>query len=424
MSLGRGEDTAERAASEQQHQAEQDQDTAAQAVHRRYDPLRGAWVLISPHRSRRPWLGQHATVASSRTDYDPDCYLCPSNRRAGGQQNPAYKSTFVFDNDFPALLPSSLVISASSSSSSSQSSSSQSSSSSSSTPVDVLASRLLQCEPESGVCRVLCFHPRHDLSLPELSSDELFQVVQAWITEYRELSRDPQLSYVQIFENKGALMGCSNPHPHCQLWATRTLPALVSQELSALRAYRVAHDGCCLLCDYVRLELQLCARVVCQNDHFVILVPYWAYWPFETLLLSKRHVGSLLDLDEVEQHALANIIHQVTVLYDNLFRVSFPYSMGFHQEPCGSGSSSSSDTPIPCPEAHLHAHYYPPLLRSASVQKFMAGYELLASPQRDITAEESAKRLRELPKTHFSMEKEGHKAEQSSRGERERESKH
>ena len=335
--------------------------------HRRYNPLTGEWVIVSPHRLRRPWRGQVETLPQeSRPAYDPDCYLCPGNERAGGACNPSYTGTYVFDNDFPALLPD--------------------------TPSgEVDVQRLIVAEAERGICRVVCFSPRHDLTLPELEPAALRRVVDTWAEQTEDLGARPLVNYVQVFENKGAMMGASNPHPHGQIWATEHLPNEPAKEQVAQLAYRAAH-GSCLLCDYLALELARGKRIVCANDHFVALVPFWATWPFETMIFSRCHVASLPDLSGDERDALADLLQWLTTRYDNLFQTSFPYSAGFHQRP------TDGD---PHPEWHLHAHFYPPLLRSATVRKFMVGFEMLGTPQRDLTAETCAARLRALSERHY-----------------------
>jgi len=337
--------------------------------HRRYNPLTGEWVIVSPHRLRRPWQGQvEESIQESRPAYDPACYLCPGNERAGGVRNPAYAGTYVFDNDFPGLLQDA-------------------------PPGGVDVGGLLVSEAERGICRVVCFSPRHDLTLPELDMVALRQVVDTWADQTEELGARPLVNYVQVFENKGAMMGASNPHPHGQIWATEHLPNEPAKEQTAQLAYRAAH-GACLLCDYLALELARGERIVCANDHFVALVPFWATWPFETMLLSRRHVASLPDLGDAERDALADLLQRLTTRYDNLFQTSFPYSAGFHQQPTDGN---------PNLHWHLHAHFYPPLLRSATVRKFMVGFEMLGTPQRDLTAEASAARLRALPERHYRL---------------------
>lgn len=335
--------------------------------HRRYNPLNGEWVLVSPHRSKRPWQGQQeATEADQRPAYDPTCYLCPGNVRANGEVNPAYTGTFVFDNDFAALLPDTAV-------------------------GHVNVGGLLRAEAESGVGRVICFSPRHDLTLPEMDVPAIRGVVDVWVEQFRELGARPDINYVQIFENKGQVMGCSNPHPHGQIWAQRTVPGEPAKETVQQAAYFAEH-GRSLLTDYLALELERQERVVLENAHWVVLVPYWAVWPFETLVLPRRHVQDLTQLTEAERDALASILQQLTIRYDNLFHTSFPYSAGLHQRPTDGQEH---------PEWHLHLHFYPPLLRSATVRKFMVGYEMLGNPQRDITPEAAADRLRQLPAVHY-----------------------
>jgi UDPglucose--hexose-1-phosphate uridylyltransferase len=330
--------------------------------HRRFNPLTREWVLVSPHRTARPWQGQvEERAQETLPEYDPECYLCPGNVRAEGARNPPYTNTFVFDNDFAALLPR--------------------------TPVDRYEeSGLLIAEGEPGICRVVCFSPRHDLTISAMAPPDLRRVVDVWVEQYRELGAIPLINSVQIFENRGAMMGASNPHPHCQIWANSSLPNEPAKELAALSEYHAAHESC-LLCDYLEVEIREEERLVIENDNFVVLVPFWAVWPFETLVLGRRHTTGLDQLSEPERDDLADILKRLTARYDRLFETSFPYTMGVHQRP------TDGQEHVAC---HLHAHFYPPLLRSATIRKFMVGYELLASPQRDITAEQAAARLREL----------------------------
>ncbi len=335
--------------------------------HRRYNPLIQEWVLVSPHRSQRPWQGQIEKLPpETSVAFDPSCDLCPGNTRAGGVKNPDYTSTFVFDNDFAALRAD--------------------------TPEGRIEEHsLLIAQSEFGRCRVVCFSPRHDLTLARMTLAQIEPVIETWIHEYRELGRHPRINSVQIFENRGAMMGCSNPHPHGQIWANETVPNELDKELRSFSAYHSVRSTS-LLGDYLALELKKKERVVYENEHFAIVVPFWAVWPFETLLISRRHVPNLLALSTEERASLADSLKQATVRYDNLFQTSFPYTMGFHQSPTDDAEH---------PEFHLHAHFYPPLLRSATVKKFMVGYEMLAMPQRDITPEEAAERLRALASTHY-----------------------
>lgn len=347
--------------------------------HRRYNALTGDWVLISPHRTKRPWQGQvERPPQETRPAYDPTCYLCPGNERAGGLRNPAYDTTFVFTNDFAALLPD--------------------------TPDAPASSHpLLQADSESGACRVICFSPRHDLTLPLMPVADVRRVVDVWAGQITELGQ--RYRWVQLFENRGDMMGASNPHPHGQLWAGSALPNEPAKEDRQQRAYFQQH-GSPLLLDYVKLEASLGERVVVANEHWMALVPFWAIWPFETLLLPRRHVLRLPDLTDAERDALADILKRLLTRYDNLFEVSFPYSMGWHGAPTGAdaqvaNSSENWQHGNACQHWQLHAHFYPPLLRSATVRKFLVGYELLAEAQRDLTAEQAAVRLRSLPDAHY-----------------------
>jgi UDPglucose--hexose-1-phosphate uridylyltransferase len=335
--------------------------------HRRLNPLTREWVVVSPHRTKRPWQGKvESPPELAAVSYDPQCYLCPGNIRAGGVRNPNYSSTFVFDNDFAGLLPEAKE--------------------------DELNDQgLLVARSERGICRVLCFSERHDLTLALMTEQEIRSVLNAWVEQYRQLGNIPWINHVQIFENRGAIMGASNPHPHCQIWGNATLPNQIEKEqLSQLEYHK--KQSSCLLCDYLQLELQHEERIVCRNRDFVVLVPFWAIWPFEVMLLSVRHLSAIDDLTQPELDSLAEIIHRLCIRYDNLFEVPFPYTMGFHQRPTDGQ---------PHPEWHFHAHYYPPLLRSATIPKFMVGFEMLGSPQRDLTPEAAAERLRALSEVHY-----------------------
>jgi len=330
--------------------------------HRRWNPLTREWILVSPHRTQRPWLGQtESATAQEQLAYDPACYMCPGNLRASGHRNPNYEHIYVFDNDYSALLPN--------------------------IPSGRIDRKnLIMAEAERGRCRVLCFSPRHDLTVSQMSESDLRRVVETWREQFNVMGTSPEMRYVQIFENRGAIMGASNPHPHCQIWASESVPNEPRKEGAAQHNYTEA-NGSCLLCDYLAIEQDLKDRIVTQNEHFSALVPFWAIWPFEILVLSRRHISGIDEFTNDETLALATILKCVTARYDRLFQTPFPYSMGFHQRP-----TDEADYPA----WHFHAHFYPPLLRSATVRKFMVGYEMLGSPQRDITAESAAEQLREL----------------------------
>ena len=333
--------------------------------HRRLNPLTGDYVLVSPHRTKRPWQGQlEKPPRDDRPAYDPTCYLCPGNERAGGERTPQYTSTYVFTNDFAALLPDTPDA-----------------------PPD--PNPLLQMEAERGTARVICFSPRHDLTLPEMDPADIRRVVDLWADQVTELGQTYR--WVQVFENKGSAMGASNPHPHGQIWAGSALPNEPAKELVRQRDYFAAH-GSPLLVDYAALESERGTRVVVENADWVAVVPYWAVWPFEILLMPRRHVQRLPDLADAERDHLASILKRLLTRYDNLFETSFPYSMGWHGAP-----TDGEDFPY----WQLHAHFYPPLLRSATVRKFMVGYELLGEAQRDLTPEQAAERLRNLPDVHY-----------------------
>jgi UDPglucose--hexose-1-phosphate uridylyltransferase len=334
--------------------------------HRRLNPLTGEYVLVSPHRMKRPWQGQvEKPTPEQRPAYDPTCYLCPGNERAGGARNPAYETTFVFTNDFAALLPD--------------------------TPGGeaVRPDPLFTLNPVRGTSRVICFSPRHDLTLPEMPLADIRRVIDVWTEQVTELGKT--YHWVQVFENKGAAMGASNPHPHGQIWATDFIPNEAAAEDRHQRLYYEMR-GANLLIAYAHAETDKRERIVVENDHWLAVVPYWAIWPFETLLLPRRHVLRLPDLDNHQRDALADILKRLTTRYDNLFETSFPYSMGWHGAPTARGDYH---------HWQLHAHFYPPLLRSATVRKFLVGYEMLAEVQRDLTPEQAAERLRALPEVHY-----------------------
>jgi len=335
--------------------------------HRRFNPLTGEWIQVSPHRAKRPWQGQEEESGQQeKPKYDPDCYLCPGNTRAGGVLNPEYESTFVFTNDFSAL------------------------------KMDVPSQEfnkndLLVARGEKGICKVLCFSPRHDLTLPQMEQPQVRTVVDMWVEQYQQLGSMEEINYVQIFENKGQIMGCSNPHPHGQIWAQQTIPDEPAKELKTQSTYYEQH-GTTLLGEYLNLEIELNKRIVATNSSFVVLVPFWAFWPFETMVISRKPFGRFTDMNEQEKDDLADIIRKITIKYDNIFNISFPYSGGFHPAPTDGKKH---------PEWHFHMHFYPPLLRSATVKKFRVGYEMLGTSQRDITPEKSAHLLHDLSTIHY-----------------------
>jgi UDPglucose--hexose-1-phosphate uridylyltransferase len=337
--------------------------------HRRFNPLTGEWVLVSPHRNKRPWQGLVEKLPfTKRAEYDPSCNLCPGNKRASGEVNPDYPGTYVFTNDFSALLPE--------------------------IPEGKRDEKgLLVAEAEKGVCKVICFSPRHDLTVALMETADIRKVVDVWTSEYSELGKREEIGYVQIFENHTEMMGCSNPHPHCQIWSNQTVPELPAKETAHQAAYLERH-GHCLLCSYLGAEAGHEERVVFDNGTFTALVPYWAVWPFEVLILPRRHVPSLAELTDAEKTGFADALRRMNIRYDNLFQTDFPYSMGIHQKPTDGE---------PHGEWHFHVHYFPPLIRSATIRKHMVGYELLAMPQRDITPEQGAARLRECRETHYSL---------------------
>ena len=332
-------------------------------THRRFNALTGEWVFVSPQRVERPWQGRHEQGARAvHPSYDPQCYLCPGNARANGGKNPPYTSTYVFTNDFPAFAPDTHGL-------------------------EEDGGELLRAHTQAGTCRVLCYSPRHDLTLAQLTAAELRQVVDAWTAQIAELGS--RWRWVQVFENKGELMGCSNPHPHGQIWACDFIPNEPAKELARQQQWLEAR-GTLLLLDYALQEVSAGERVVVRNAHWLAVVPWWAVWPFETLVLPRHHLRHLPDLSSAQIDSLTQLLARLLSGYDRLFDTSFPYSFGWHGAPTG------SDAPAGASDCwQLHGHFYPPLLRSATVKKFLAGYEMLAEPQRDITPEQAAERLRQ-----------------------------
>jgi UDPglucose--hexose-1-phosphate uridylyltransferase len=335
--------------------------------HTRLNILTGDWILVSPHRMKRPWQGKVEDMpADNRPVYDPTCYLCPTNKRMDGTVNPDYPKAYSFVNDFSALLHD--------------------------TPTGAVEEGdLLVAKSESGICKVICFSPNHKLTLPLMTVEAIEGVIDLWKEEFTTLSANANIKYIQIFENKGEVMGCSNPHPHGQIWASSSLPLEIHKETIQQQQHFAKH-GKSLLSDYLSIELQKKERIVIENEHFAALVPFWAVWPYETMIISKRHVQNITQFTEAESTALANILKQLTTKYDNLFNISFPYSAGMHQQPVNDGLHE---------EWHWHMHFYPPLLRSATVKKFMVGYEMLANPQRDITPEAAAEKLQSMSLVHY-----------------------
>jgi len=332
--------------------------------HRRFNPLTGEYLLVSPHRNARPWLGsEESPTSDSIPQYLSSCYLCPGNTRVRGKVNPSYSDVYVFENDFPAVLPQNLEKN------------------------DHQDHELLRSEGVAGVCRVICFSPRHDLTLPEMEPEAIRKVVDVWAHEFQTLNET--WKWVQIFENKGTAMGCSNPHPHGQIWALDVLPAQALKEDETQRNW-LAEKGRPMLMDYVQLELERGERLVSTNEHWIAVVPFWAVWPFEMMLLPRRQVSCLHHLTSPERDALTHILKDMLTRYDNLFQTAFPYSMGWHGAPSHQHHHWT-----------LHAHFYPPLLRSASVRKFMVGFEMLGEAQRDLTPEQAAACLRSLSPVHY-----------------------
>ncbi len=329
-------------------------------THKRFNPMTGEWILVSPNRTKRPWQGQNEDeIKDQKSQYDPKCYLCPTNTRASGEKNADYIGTYSFVNDFSSLT------------------------------MDIKdenlnINNLIVAESEKGICKVVCFSPRHDLTLTDLSLEEIEGVIIAWRDEYKNIGSNKDINYVQIFENKGSVMGASNPHPHGQIWAQKSIPMEPLKEQNNFIKYYSTHNKT-LLEDYVKLELERKERIVYENENFITLVPFWAVWPFETMILSKKPLQNLLQFNEIMIRDFAESIKILSRKYDNVFKVSFPYSAGIHQSPTDG---------LDHPEWHFHMHFYPPLLRSATIKKFMVGYEMLGNPQRDITAETSAEILR------------------------------
>jgi len=335
-------------------------------THRRFNLLSGEWILVSPHRGKRPWQGQQESVSQAQLpEFDATCYLCPGNERAGGIKNTKYTEPFIFTNDFSAINPD--------------------------IETGTSSNPLFQAKSERGICKVICFSPNHGKTVPELPLSEVEMVVKLWQKETIELGSKDFINHIQIFENKGSIMGCSNPHPHGQIWAQESIPEIVRKEDDNQREYFIANHKN-LLQEYLEQELKIGERIVSENVHFVALVPFWAVWPFEVMIVPKNAKPSLADLSSDEAKAFAEMYQIVTCKYDNMFKISFPYSAGIHQAP-----TNGNDNNHWC----WHMHFYPPLFRSASVKKFMVGYEMLAEPQRDITAEQSAEILRKLDTKHY-----------------------
>ncbi|GAA0873348.1 galactose-1-phosphate uridylyltransferase [Gangjinia marincola] len=337
-----------------------------QHPHRRFNILTGEWILVSPHRTKRPWQGKvEKKIDDHRPPHDENCYLCPGNKRTSGEVNPNYTSPYSFVNDFSALL--------------------------NDTPQQKYDQELLKAKSERGICKVICFSPDHSLTLPLMSVEDITAVIKLWQQEYKILGDHVDINHVQIFENKGQMMGCSNPHPHGQIWAQESVPLEVQKKTTHFKRH-FQESGRNLLEDYLSLELKEDKRVLYADDYMVIIVPYWAVWPFEAMIIPKKRVAHLNEFSTSQEKSFAKAIKHLTTIYDNLFETSFPYSAGIHQAP-----TDGEDHP----EWHLHMSFYPPLLRSAIVKKFMVGYELFAEPQRDITAEQAANRLKELSNVHY-----------------------
>lgn len=357
--------------------------------HQRFNPLSNSWILCSPHRAKRPWLGQQETPAAlDSSDHIPGCFLCPRNTRMNKEVNPNYKSTFIFTNDFPAvrevqpeyhneILLSTGILNLMRAKDEGE---------------RQLMKNLFMVQSVRGTARVICFSPKHNVTMAQMQPHEITLIIHAWRAQLVELKALESVNYVTIFENKGEAMGCSNPHPHGQIWATETIPQEPAKELASLAAYRVK-NGCCMLCDLVKLEISTKDRMIEENDSFICIVPFWALWPFETLILSKNHLSSLVQFNAKEDADLADIMQSLTARYDNMFECSFPYSMGIHQSPVKEDPANH--------EMHFHIHFYPPLLRSATVKKFLTGFEMMGEPQRDLTAEQAVARIRSQSRVHY-----------------------
>lgn len=338
-------------------------------THRRYNILTGEWVLVSPHRTKRPWQGKIEEIPiEKRPSYDFKCYLCPGNVRANGLINPDYTFTYAFDNDFSALQKESFL--------------------------GEYSNELLLAKGEKGIGRVICFSSNHSLTLPEMKENEIIKVIDLWQKEYETLGNLPYVNHVQIFENKGSIMGCSNPHPHGQIWAQNSLPMEIMKKSTHQREY-FKKNGTSLLGDYLQQELELGERILIESKHFVSVIPFWATWAFETMIIPRRHMQHIGQMTESEKVDFGKMLKALTIKMDNIFEVSFPYSAGIHQSPTDGNSHK---------EWHWHMSFYPPLLRSATIKKFMVGYEMFGEPQRDITAEMAAKRINNLSEIHYKIQ--------------------
>jgi UDPglucose--hexose-1-phosphate uridylyltransferase len=337
--------------------------------HRRKNILTGEWVLVSPHRTKRPWQGMQEQGKELKTlEYDSNCYLCPGNTRANNEINPDYKNTYSFINDFSAILD---------------------------VKIENFKDNLLEAHTESGICKVLCYSPNHSLTMSQMDESEIVSIIKLWQKEYKDLGSIENINNIQIFENKGESMGCSNPHPHGQIWAQKSIPTEILKKQNNFKKFYENNNQSMLLA-YIKKELELKERIIYENESFVALVPFWAVWPYESMVITKNHRKSILELNEKEVTDYANILKILTTKYDNLFQTSFPYSTGIHQAPTNNEQNK---------EWHMHMSFYPPLLRSASIKKFMVGYEMFGEPQRDITPEQAAESLRNCSNTHFSKVK-------------------